>query len=164
MELNQVLSQRTRLTQVPRPDQISVDHRSLAQLLGLASEYGQFFHFYNLDNSIDGDWEPMFSSDPAIAFSLQLSVDLKLVEARMFSMIDDLIITAPRALNLQVMTSLHGLVARMLTILSGRPCSAANAAQLYRSAAALAALTTAAMPLASFFELLPPEKIGRAHV
>ena len=160
MELNQAFTQRTRLAQAPQPSQIKVDHRSLAQLLALSSDYGHLFKFYSLDNSIDGDWEPMFAADPAIAYATRLGLDTHAVEVRMYEMIDTLIDPRTHSLNLQVIDGLHSLVARMLTILSGRPWTAASAAELYAEAAMLPALTAAATPLASFFNLFPPEKLA----
>ncbi|MFN9916627.1 MAG: hypothetical protein ACK53L_28815, partial [Pirellulaceae bacterium] len=102
MELNQAFTQRTRLAQAPQPSQIKVDHRSLAQLLALASDYGRLYKFYRLDNSIAGDWEPMFAADPAIAYASRLGLDTQAIEVRMYEMIDALIDPRTHALDLQV--------------------------------------------------------------
>ncbi|MFN7898285.1 MAG: hypothetical protein ACK5N0_01280 [Synechococcaceae cyanobacterium] len=90
---------------------------------------------------------------------MQLCLDTKTIELRMYKLIDNIINPSPRTLNRANFENLQSLVARLLTILSGRPWPSASPAELYREAASVTSLTEAATPLASFFELLPPDKL-----
>ena len=78
--LNSALSQADRLLQAPDPSRVQVDDRSLAQLLSLAVDHGKLISFYDLSNAPNGDWTPLFDSDPAIALALRASLDPEAIE------------------------------------------------------------------------------------
>ncbi|MGS0742597.1 hypothetical protein ACVBEF_12280 [Glaciimonas sp. GG7] len=74
--LNNAMSQRQRKLQAPAPERVKVDGRSLADLLAFAAEYGTLIHFYDLTDTIDGDWSAFFSDDPSIKLALRATLDL----------------------------------------------------------------------------------------
>jgi hypothetical protein len=61
---------------------VLIDGRSEPQLLSFAVEFGRLLHFYNLDNTHDGDWSAFFLNDPTIALASVLAIDLPGLQAR----------------------------------------------------------------------------------
>lgn len=81
--LNDALSQNDRKLQVPAPERVKVDGRSLADLLAFAADYGALIHYYDLTDTIDGDWSAFFSGDPSIRLALRAALDLPDIETEL---------------------------------------------------------------------------------
>lgn len=78
--LNGAPTQLDRARAAPKPDEVKVDGRSLADLLAFAPDYGALIRFYDLKDVPDGDWSAFFIGDPSIGHALA-SLDLAGIEA-----------------------------------------------------------------------------------
>ncbi len=56
-------------------DYFKLDDLRFEQLLTLANEYARLMHFYQLDLSIDGNWQQFFSADESILMATILALD-----------------------------------------------------------------------------------------
>lgn len=86
--LNGSVRQIDRALGAPRPGAVSVDGRSVAQLLAFAARYGALVRFYDLNDAPHGDWARFFASDPAVAEALHGALDLPEIEGQLHRLLE----------------------------------------------------------------------------
>ncbi|MDB5710425.1 MAG: hypothetical protein JWL96_2495 [Sphingomonas bacterium] len=78
--LNDATSQADRAAGAPAPERLLVDGRSLAQIVAFAARYGALVNFYDLHDSVSGDWAPFFASDRSVILATHAALDLSGIE------------------------------------------------------------------------------------
>ncbi|KZS39755.1 hypothetical protein AWE51_08885 [Aquimarina aggregata] len=68
--MNKGTSQKYRNNTSLNPNYISIDERSMLDLVQFTIDYSENINYYNLDNKIAGDWKPFFLNDPAFIIAM----------------------------------------------------------------------------------------------
>jgi hypothetical protein len=92
--VNDATSQLDRWLPALAADYAKVDGRSLSELLDFAPRFGSLINFYDLENQVDGDWTPFFTTDPAVLLASREAIDLDEIEAQ-FARLERLTIETP---------------------------------------------------------------------
>ncbi|HYE51768.1 MAG TPA: hypothetical protein VEB20_19395, partial [Azospirillaceae bacterium] len=81
--LNGAASQLDRWRERPQPGRVQVDGRNLSEILAFSAEYGALVNFFDLEDQPDGDWTPLFASDPTIALAMLAGLDVDAWDTRL---------------------------------------------------------------------------------
>jgi hypothetical protein len=92
--VNDATSQYDRWLPALAADYAKVDGRSLSELLDFAPRFGRLINFYDLENQVDGDWTPFFTTDPAVILASRDATDLDGIEAE-FARLERLTLETP---------------------------------------------------------------------
>ena len=82
-------SQRERLLNALLPSYFQLDERSSSDLLSFMASLAENVHFFNLDNSIDGNWSSILNNDLSIFLAIIVSTDLNHIEAKHNTFLND---------------------------------------------------------------------------
>jgi len=73
--VNGAPSQHDRWRPALDPGHARADDRSLPELLDFAVRFGRLINYYGPDNTVEGDWSALFTSDPVLALASMATVD-----------------------------------------------------------------------------------------
>jgi len=82
-------SQRERLLNALLPSYFQLDERSSSDLLSFMASLAENVHFFNLDNSIDGNWSSILNNDLSIFLAIIVSTDLNHIETKHNTFLND---------------------------------------------------------------------------
>ncbi len=74
--VNTAVSQQDRWRPALHPDYSRVDDRSLPELLDFAARFGRLINYYDLENTVQGDWSEFFSRDPVLVLASIAATDV----------------------------------------------------------------------------------------
>src|SRR5665648_713264 len=75
--MNKGSSQETRKNIALRADYISIDERSMLDLVQFTRDYSQNINFYGLQNTVIHKWKSFLKNDPAFILSMIATVDIQ---------------------------------------------------------------------------------------
>ncbi len=102
--VNTAESQRDRWMRALQADYAKADDRSLPELLDFAVRFGRLINYYDLDDTIQGDWSDFFARDPLLVLASIATTDVAAMErelARLAGRIRDERNEAPKRQQLE---------------------------------------------------------------
>lgn len=78
--VNDATSQYARLIKALGPGYVKVDGRTMPELLNFAPQYGALINYYDLDDTVNGDWVKFFLTDDSMILASMRAVNLTEVE------------------------------------------------------------------------------------
>lgn len=73
--MNKGTSRKLRKNDALRPESISVDERSLLDLVKLTLDFSEYIHFYGLENTVVGNWQSFLKKDSTFVLARIATVD-----------------------------------------------------------------------------------------
>jgi hypothetical protein len=119
--LNGAASQFDRILAAPAPHTAPVDGRSLAQVIAFGAQIGALIRFYDIADTLDGDWAEFFTSDPAVAEALHAALDLPEIERALQRLLAAARPPRDRDGRLSSVRRAMAVIARLLAILERGP-------------------------------------------
>jgi hypothetical protein len=71
------VSQAERFSKALLPDYVKVDERTTADLLAFSSDYARLIRYYDINNNVDGNWEPFLIHDVSVFLSIISVTDIQ---------------------------------------------------------------------------------------
>ena len=74
--VNTAKSRSDRCRPALQPNYCRADDRSLPELLDFAARFGRLINYYDLENTVQGDWSEFFSRDPVLVLASIATTDV----------------------------------------------------------------------------------------